>query len=175
MCIYVSHQVPFESRKTGPLYLRNLSSLVAINIPLHCLISTINCWWILNFKMWFSWYQIVIWICSSLAFGLITISAGWYWCVYGGACYELSWSSGKNTQQNGICIAKSHLSQKPSETVGGASKNLSAIHCSGHLSMDTLALATQRETTSTNCVTITDVFLKIFRMQWTFEPQGEQD
>lgn len=33
-------------------------------------------------------------------------------------------------------------------------------------SMDTLAaLATQRETTSTNCVTITDVFLKIFRMQ----------
>ena len=65
--------------------------------------------------MWFSWYQIVIWICSSLAFGLITISAGWYWCVYGGACYELSWSSGKNTQQNGICIAKSHLSQNPSE------------------------------------------------------------
>lgn len=115
LCIYVSHQVPFESRKTGPLYLRNLSSLVAINIPLHCLISTINCWWILNFKIWFSWYQIVIWICSSLAFGLITISAGWYWCVYGAACYELSWSSGKNTQQNGICIAKSHLSQKPSE------------------------------------------------------------
>ena len=88
-------------------------------------------------------------------------------------CVQYLTFLGKNTQPNNNCMANFLQSQITSEKgvcvsldiVGEQNKNSSAIHCYGHLAMDTLELVVLLELTSTNSAQTLDVILLTSRTQ----------